>query len=189
MLARTVEHQPQLSRPSGTAWHVVYTAPQAEGTAREGIQALGFQAYMPVERTTKIRRRKRVEVVRPLFSRYLFVGVEPLDDWRHVLGVDGVEDVLRNNDAPSRVPAAWIEALRKIEEFGTFDRRKNAPTPFRIGEMVRVSDGPFAGFNAAIEAFVAKLQSTTKSQRAKVLVDFLGRHVAMELDIVALEKL
>ncbi len=176
-----------LCRPS-TAWHVVYTAPQAESTARNGIQAIGFDAYMPVERTTKIMRRRRVEVVRPLFSRYVFAGVGMGFDWQDLRGVDGVEDVLRNNDVPSRVPVAWIDRLRKLEEFGTFDRRKNGPTPFEIGEMVRMSEGPFAGLNARIEAFVAKLKSSTASKRAKVLFDFLGQQTRMEVDVVALEK-
>ena len=111
-----------------------------------------------------------------------------LDDWRAVLDVDGVEDVLRNNDVPSRVPVAWIDRLRKLEEFGTFDRRKNGPTPFEIGEMVRLSEGPFSGLNARIEGFVAKLKSSTASKRVRVLLDFLGQQTRMEVDVVVLEK-
>ncbi len=189
MLARTVNHTPELSRPSGIAWHVVYTSPQGEGIANKSIRALGFDAYMPLERTVRIVRRRKVEVERPLFSRYLFVGVEMLDDWKAVLDLDGVEDVLRNNDIPSRVPVAWIEMLRKLEGLGSFDRRKNAPTPFQIGEMVRVSAGPFSGLNARIESFAARLKSASKEQRAKVLLDFLGQQTRMEMDVVSLERL
>ena len=189
MLARTMTHTPELSRPSGIAWHVVYTSPQGEAIAREGIRDTGFEPYLPVERTSKIVRRRRVEVERPLFSRYLFVGVGMGEDWQDVLEVDGVEDVLRNNDIPSRVPVAWIDMLRKLEGLGSFDRRKNAPTPFEIGQMVRVSEGPFAGLSAVIESFAAKLKSASKHQRAKVLLDFLGHKTRMEMDVVSLERL
>ncbi len=189
MLARTVSHTPELSRPSGIAWHVVYTSPQGESTAHKAIRALGFDAYMPLERTSRIIRRRRVEIERPLFSRYLFAGVEDWQKWEKIRHVDGVEDVLRNNDIPSRVPLAWIDMLRKLEGLGSFDRRKNAPTPFQIGEMVRVSEGPFAGLNAVIESFAAKLKSASKEQRAKVLLNFLGQQTRMEMDVVSLERL
>jgi len=169
------------------AWHVVYTAPQGEVTARNGIRAIGFDTYLPLERTTKIQRRRRVELERPLFSRYVFVGVRIQDDWQDLKRVDGVESVLCNNDLPSRVPQAFIEKLRHMEVMGSFDFRRGA-APFQIGERVKVSDGPFAGLHAVIEGFTEKLRNVKASRRAKVLLDFLGRQTAMEMDVMALEK-
>jgi len=184
-----MDEMQEFSRPSGTAWHVAYTEPNAEASARDEIIELGFEVYMPVERYMKAHRGKRVEFTRPLFPRYLFVGVAMGQQWQPIKYVEGVHDVLRNNDIPSRVPVGVIDFLRKSESVGVFDRRKNAPNPFKIGEIVRVSEGPFSGLNARIEAFAAKIKSTSASKRAKVLLAFLGRQVAMELDVVALEKL
>ncbi len=171
-------------------WHVVYTGPLREEAVAREIRAAGFDVYLPMEQCTKLRRRKRVELSTPLFSRYLFVAFDPhLDDWQGLRDIDDVDDILRNNDVPSRVPAAWIEALRKAEGLGAFDRRKGAPQPFAIGETVRVTEGPFAGLHARVEQFVAKMKSTTSSKRAKVLLDFLGGPTITELPVVSLEKL
>lgn len=178
-----------LCRPSGIAWHVAYTAPQAEQAVAEGIRAAGLEVYLPMSRCNKIVRRRRVEVERPLFSRYVFFGVPELAPWRNVLDVDGVEDVLRNNDIPSRVPVAWIDTLRKMEGAGAFDRRPGSHAPFKIGEVVRIGDGPFSGLNATIAAFMTKLRNVHADRRARVLLDFLGRQTAIEIEVVALERL
>lgn len=175
-------------RTDALAWHVAYTAPQAEGVVADGIKAIGLDCYVPVSRCNKVVRRRRVEIERPLFSRYVFFGVPGLTPWRDVLDVDGVEDVLRNNDVPSRLPVAWIDTLRKMEGAGAFDKRPDAAAPFKIGEVVRISDGPFSGLNATVQAFMTKLRNVHADRRARVLLDFLGRQTAIEIELVALES-
>jgi transcription antitermination factor NusG len=182
--------QHAISYRSGPAWHVVYTSPQGEVEAVKALKAAGFEAYAPAERKVVVRRRRRVDVEVPLFSRYVFVAFDPhLDDWGSILTVDGVAALLKNGDIPSRVPTAWIDAIRKAEEYGVFDRRRAAPDGFKVGQVVRVTDGAFGGLNATIEGFVAKLKSTTASKRVKVLMDFLGRAVRMEMDVTEVERL
>lgn len=181
---------------SGPLWHVAYTEPRAERHVTEAVRdELGFAVYGPAERLVEVRRGRKVDVERPYFPRYLFVEVDPYrQEWQALLGIEGVIDVLGKPGAgeerlPSHVPLAWIEALRKAEELGIFDRTRRVPNRFKIGEHVRLSDGPFAGFNATIEEFIAKLRSAKAVKRAKVLVDFMGRMSSMEVDITALEKL
>lgn len=174
---------------SGPAWHVVYTAPQAEKSVRNELVRAGLTTYLPVELSTKVRRRKRIDVESPLFSRYLFVRFDPWrDDWQRILEVDDVEDILRNCDVPSRVPAAWIEALQHAEGLGVFDRRKGAQAPFKLGEKVRITEGPLAGLQAVVDRFIDKVSSASPGRKVKVLMDFLGRMSATEVDLVALEK-
>jgi transcription antitermination factor NusG len=54
---------------------------------------------------------------------------------------------------------------------------------------VRVTDGPFAGFNALIIEFIAKMRSATASKRAKVLLNFMGQATRIDLPVTSLEKL
>lgn len=171
-------------------WIVAYTAPRAETRAKLGIEEIGHEVFMPVEKLSQKVERERLwrQVERPLFSRYIFVRPRQ-GQWGNLLSIDGVNDVLRNNDKPSRVPAAWIEGLRKAESFGVFDRTKSSPNPFQIGEMARVSGGPFAGHNVIIEEFIAKIKSTTAKKRARVLLDFMGQQAKFDIDLCDLEKL
>ena len=169
---------------SGPLWHVAYTEPRAERDVCADIASgLGFGIFMPMERLKTGSK--------PLFARYLFVEVDPYrQDWQSVCDVDGVCDVLMaSSDVPGYVSTAKIEALMKAEAVGMFDRTTVLPNHFAINELVRVSDGPFAGLNATIIEFIHKLRSATASKRAKVLVKFLSQMVTLDLPVTSLEKL
>lgn len=177
---------------AGPLWHVVYTEPRAEKDVCASIaKDLGFGTFMPMER---FRPQPGADPVsRPLFQRYSLIEVDPYrEDWQAVLAVDGVVDVVRMagcHDVPGYVPASWVEAMCKAEAVGMFDRTTILPNHFQLNELVRVSDGPFAGLNATIIEFLAKMRSATASKRAKVLVSFMGRMAQAELPITSLEKL
>lgn len=170
-------------RSDSPSWHVVYTSPQCEQSTADEIKRIGLVPYLPLEHGSKIVRRRRVQTTRPLFPRYLFVGVETYQHWRGLLGVEGVEDVLRNNDIPSRVPTAWVDMLRKMEGAGAFDRRPGVK-PFELGEIVRISDGIYSGYKGRIMGFLTKMSSMQAHRRAKVMLEMLG---TIELDVIALE--
>lgn len=176
---------------SGPLWRVAYTEPRAELQASRDIrETLGFDVYAPFEKLVVVRRGRRLDTARPYFPRYLFVAVDPhRQDWQPILDIDGIVDVMRNNGEPSYVPSAQIAALRKAEEVGMFDLTAVNASKFEVGELVRISEGPFSGFNATIVEFMAKLRSATAKKRAKVLVDFMGRMTSTDLALTELEKL
>lgn len=181
----------QTSDRSGPGWFVAMVEPRAEAKVGKGIRdELGLETYCPVERLKDRKRgRKVIQVIRPLIPGYVFVAFNPLrDEWQAIEHVDGVVDLLCNDDIPSRIPTAWVEATQRAEAYGVFDRTKTAPNGFKIGDKVKVGEGPFAGHMALIEEFLAKLKSATASKRAKVLVSFMGRMTAIELPVEALER-
>ena len=170
---------------SGPLWHVAYTEPRAEKDVCAALaHDIGYGVFMPMERA-------RSYPSRPLMPRYVFVEVDPYrQDWQPIRHVDGVVDVLMSgDDVPGYVPTAWIDAISKAEACGMFDRTTVLPNHFALNELVRVSDGPFAGLNATIIEFIAKMRSATASKRAKVLVQFMGRMAQAELPVTSLEKL
>lgn len=177
-----------VSYRSGKGWYVCYCSPQQLKRAKSGIIELGHDVYIPMEKYRKPVRGKMQTLERPLLGPYLFFSLDPHKDTKWPSDVDGVEYVLSNDGVPSRVPGIWIEAMRKSEAYGEFDRTPDSPQPFKIGETARISDGLFSGYHAVIEEFIAKLRSSKGSKRAKVVLDFFGRKMMLELPVRDLER-
>ena len=70
---------------------------------------------------------------------------------------------------------------------GTIDEMAEIPEdviiPFEIGESIKVSDGPFSGFDAVIE------EVNNEKKKLKVMVKIFGRKTPVELGFTQVEKL
>jgi transcriptional antiterminator RfaH len=162
------------------SWYAVYTRPQAEAKALENLLRQGYAAYLPRYRTEIRHARRRQTVLRPVFPRYLFAGVDrAAARWRPILSTAGVTDVVRAGSEPMPVACEIVEALREQEEAGAFDclaRRRS----LRLGELVRISAGAF-------EDMIGRLVELRDQDRVVVLLDVLGRTVRTQLDAAAVE--
>src|SRR5690349_21208616 len=165
---------------SGPLWHVAYVETSSEiDTARDIHDTLGFPVFVPAEKVWTVRRGRRVQACKPLFEGYIFPRVDPYrEDWSALKHVDGVIAVLGapadREGIPSYVPTAWIDAMRKAQDMGIFDRTSALPEGFKVGDSVSIGEGPFAGFTAEIQGFIAKMRSARSRKLAKLLVLFLG---------------
>ena len=161
-------------------WCAVYTQPHGETKALEHLLRQGYCTYLPRYRTLVSHARRRHTVLRPLFPRYLFAGIDRVSmRGRPILSTIGVADVVRAGDEPSPVPSEIVTAIREREEAGGFDRRDPQHSP-RLGELVRVTAGAF-------EEMVGRLVELRDQDRVVVLLELLGRGVRAQLRAEAVE--
>lgn len=161
-------------------WYAVYTQPHAETKAAENLLRQGYSAYLPRYRTWVSHARRRQPVLRPLFPRYLFAGVDrALMPWRPILSTVGVTDVVRAGEDPTAVPLQVLAAIREREELGAFDRL-DARQSLPLGGRVRVTTGAF-------EDMVGRLMELRDHERVVVLLELLGRAVRAQLPAEAVE--
>ena len=164
-----------------TDWYVVYTQPQNEARAVENLARQGFEAYLPTISRLRRHARRQDVVRRPLFPRYLFVVLDPeRTQWRPILSTFGVADLIRTGDRPTPVPRGFVEALRQQEGEGAFDERLCKPD-FRVGESVRINEGPFANL-------MAKVLGLKDDERVYVLLNLLGGPVKASVPVRALMR-
>ena len=117
------------------AWYAVHTRPQAEAKALENLLRQGYEAYLPRYRTEIRHARRRQTVLRPLFPRYLFAGIDrEAMRWRPILSTVGVSDLVRSGDEPLPVAPEIVEALRAQEGAGAFDAP--GPPPLAAGRRI-----------------------------------------------------
>jgi transcriptional antiterminator RfaH len=161
---------------AASQWYVAHTRPHAEAKAAAHLSRQGFGVYLP--RYSKRRRHaRRVEsVAAPLFPRYLFVSIDTgAQRWRAVQSTIGVTHLVCNGDAPVAVHDSIIDALKRREDTLGLIRLDQRPQ-FRVGDKVRIFDGPFTDTFGLFEG-------GADSERVTVLLDLLCRKVRVRMDL------
>ena len=127
---------------AGERWYVVHTQPRAESRATIHVERQAFRVFCPHYRKTVRHARKGKSVFAALFTNYLFVRLDASrDQWRAVNGTCGVLHLITQRETPQPIPHGIIEALEaRMRADGAIDW---TPT-FKIGQAVRIAEGPFA---------------------------------------------
>jgi transcriptional antiterminator RfaH len=156
-------------------WIVAQTQAQRENFAKKNLERAGLETYLPRIRT---RRNKKTRIA-PLFPRYLFVRI--INSWYIVATTMGVTKLITNGEKPASLPDKVIKELRSRER-GGFVQLPN-PRRMRDGQRVRILRGAFKDRIAIIDCHAGM----SDRERERVLLDCLGRKVAVELDRVDIE--
>jgi transcriptional antiterminator RfaH len=156
-----------------STWFVVHTKPRQESVAQVQLERQGYPVYLPRLSLPKLRRSRWSDAIEPLFPRYLFVGLELGEQaLAPIRSTRGVSSVLKFGDRYAEVPPTLIEALRsRADEAGL---HVLADSGMRRGDRLHIIAGPFEGFEAVFE-------SESGAERAKVLLDVLGRSTTVTL--------
>ncbi|MFP3019395.1 MAG: transcription termination/antitermination protein NusG [Arsenophonus sp.] len=140
------------------------------------------EVMVPTEEVMEIRSGQRRKSERKFFSGYVLVQMTMDDDsWHLVRSVPRVMGFIGGtSDRPSPISDKEVDAImNRLQQAGDKPRPK---TIFDPGEMVRVSDGPFADFNGVVE------EVDYEKSRLKVSVSIFGRATPVELDFSQVEK-
>jgi transcriptional antiterminator NusG len=140
----------------------------------EGLQEVISRLLIPVERVAEVRKGRRVERTRKLFSGYVLCEMI-IDD--RVLSlfreISGVSDFIRSGSTP--VPLSPAEAERLLA--GQSGGKVNVILPdFNPGDRVRVLHGTFAQMEGEVTEVLAD------SCQVRVRLTILGRPVLFDLE-------
>ena len=160
-------------------WYVVHTRSQAETRAAQHLENQGFEAWLPEFRKRRRHARRVDEVRRPLFPRYLFVGLDlERERWRSVLGTAGVV-ALVGGDPPTPIADAVVAELRRrTDEEGLV--RVDPAASLQAGDRVRVAEGPLAD----LEGIFLDIDERA---RVAILLKLMGREVRVRVHAADIE--
>lgn len=154
--------------------------------------------YKPRDRMSAKQRRSGIPVKevreRPLFPRYFFLLLDLRAGWwRAALERAGLRGLICDGSEtlPCSVLAREIASIRAREINGVVPETVSVrQILYRVGEQVRINEGPFAGFNATVEKLLEEpLAGLDESARIKLLVSLFGRASVVELPLCDIEKL
>ncbi len=175
-------------------WYVLRAISGKEAKVKEVLDAaikntnLGqfvSQVLIPTEKVYTTRNGKKVLKERNLYSGYVFVEAELTGEVIYELrNTTNVIDFLRGRAKTSAPePLREAEVMRML---GAADDLREAVdevvADFIVGEPVKVTYGPFSGFNGVVR------EVNSDRKKIKVEVKIFGRPTDLELENSQVEK-
>ena len=142
-----------------------------------------FQVIIPIEEEIEIHQGQRRTVQKKMFPGYVFVQMVMNDDsWYVVRNTPGVTGFAGSTveDRSKPTPLDDEEVGRILRQMQTAQPRINIG--FKLGDTVRVSDGPFADFLGTVDDI------NFDKGKVRVLVTMFGRETTIEMDFLGVEK-
>lgn len=132
---------------------------------------------VPSENIIEMRDGKKKVKERVFFPGYLLIRLEMNKETRYLLeSVNGVISFVGPRGEPQ--PLKPEEAQRFLSDFdgGDGPLRVTEAAPYKVGDPVKVTDGPFMDFSGLVQ------EVNHDRQKLKVLVSIFGRQTPVELD-------
>lgn len=164
---------------SGSQWYCVRTNIKSESRAVQSLKEQGFDTFLPLAKKWIVRARKKKERDLPLYSRYLFVRVNPdMDGFYKISTANGVEGLLSNCGIPSAIPDADINDLRAQQGMGLWDETTQV-LRMEPGSLVKLIRGPLSNCVGVLERAISK-------KLVEVRFRFFGRETLMKISLANL---
>ena len=184
-------------------WYVVQVLSGQENKVFESIkkrlktEEMGdfiYEVVLPTERVSEIKRGKKTETTRKFFPGYLIVNMWLLDDnkqlvdktWyfikdtQGVIGFAGTKE--RDGRPPQPIPMRQSEVDALLAQVRGSEDKVMPKINFGVGEVVKVSDGPFQNQNGVVE------EIDPERGKLRVSVSIFGRDTLVDLEYWQVER-
>ena len=166
-------------------WYILQSYAGQEKKAKEAIlfhlqlqkkESLIEEIFIPAEEVSiklKGKEKKRTETYYP---GYILIRMQLTDEmWHFLQDIPKISGFIGkySNTKPTPVPESEIEVIKKQISDGV--KQTAVDSTYKIGQNVRIIEGPFSDFVGHIE------QLNSEKNSLVVLVNIFGRSVPVEL--------
>lgn len=173
----------------GREWYVIHSYSGYENKVKSnleqrietmGMQDKIFQVVVPTEEEVEIREGQRRTSRRRVFPGYILVQMIMDDEsWYVVRNTPGVTGFVGSGTKPIPLSEEEVEKILSRMEA----EQPRVKVSFRVGETVRIVEGPFAEFMAVVDDLYPE------RGKVRVLVSFFGRETPVEMDFLQVERI
>ena len=178
-------------RPAGRPGQKAHESLE-QAIAHSGPQDHGAQGRVPVKKEIVTKNGKRKAVDKLLFPGYVLIQAELSAKLENIIrnlvpGMSGflTEKRTTNGAQFERVPVPIrdeeVQRILGVQDENA-DNAAETLVNYSIGESVRITDGPFSGFDGIVDEI---LEDRSKM---KVIVEIFGRKTQVELSFTQVTK-
>ena len=173
---------------TGRNWYAIHTYSGYEDAVEKGLrqrmESMGMQdkiydVVVPKEPQVILKKGKPVTTTKKIFPGYVLVDMIVTDEsWYVVRNTPNVTGFVGSGNTP--IPVS-------LEEFGIIKGRMatketKLKIDFELGELVQITEGPFAAYEGAIEKI------DKNKGKVVVLVSIFDRETQVELEFTQIKK-
>ncbi|TKJ30938.1 MAG: transcription termination/antitermination protein NusG [Chloroflexi bacterium B3_Chlor] len=184
--AAEAEEEPE-EKQEGRHWYVIHSYSGYEKKVKKNlesrIESMGMQDHIfgvvvPTEEVVELRDGRRRTVEQRIFPGYILVDMIMTDEsWFVVRNTPGATGFVGSGNEPTPLRDEEAEGILKRME----DEAPKVKVSFRIGDSVRIIDGPFTDFLGMVDGL------NLEKGKVRLLVSFFGRETPVELDFLQVE--
>lgn len=153
-------------RDANRRWHLVQINQPSFALAKDQLKWAGYELHAPMLREVILPPARKLSLAQrknrhlfgrhklsPYFGAYRFVRFDAkLDPWHDLFKLIGVHGIGCAGNIPVAMPDALIARLKAKEQNGAIPADMPVKALFyKVGEEVKVNNGPFVGFTGKIE--------------------------------------
>jgi len=147
---------------------------------RSEIDDLIEEIMVPSENVVEMREGKKRVRDKVFFPGYILVKMELTKETQYLIeNTPGVLSFVGPKGEPQ--PLRDEEIKRILGEVEEKEGQEVVETPFKVGDPIKVIDGPFVDFSGFVE------EINEEKQKVKVRVSIFGRPTPVELDYLQVE--
>ena len=172
-------------------WYVAHTYSGHEKKAQRYLESAfanaGLEDHLgrvvvPTQEVVEMRQGKRSSSMKKFLPGYILVELHLTKQTQHlVTNTPGITNFVGSGGKP--VPLQPDEVERVLGQMDTSREQEVTEVPYRVGDQVKVIDGPFSDF----AGFISEVNM--ERRKLKVMVSIFGRPTPVELDFLQVEKL
>lgn len=178
-------------------WFVVHVLSGQEQKVHDSIvkriktEEMGdyiYEVVLPTERVSEVKRGKKTETTRKFYPGYIIVNMYLMDDdkqlvgesWYFIKETPGVLGFAGTRDRP--IPMLQKEVDEMLAQVNASDEKARPKIEFTVGEVVKVSDGPFQSQTGVVE------EIDPERGKLRVSVSIFGRETPVDLEYWQVER-
>jgi len=193
--AETTAAPPESAEPAGEpappkGWFVVHTYSGHENKVKANLErAISSQAMqgnfgqvlVATEDFAEMKDGKKTITKRKTFPSYVLIEMDMSNETRHlVTNIPGVTGFVGTGREPLPLRVEEVRRVLGLDAEGKV-AKPTPSVPFKIGEHVRVVDGPFSDFTGVVD------EVNSERGKVKVMVSIFGRATPVELDFLQVQ--
>ena len=135
---------------------------------------------IPSENIVEMREGKKKVKNKVFFPGYILIEMSDSKEAKYLIeNTDGVMNFVGSNGDPQTLKEE--EITRILGEVEGREGREVMIAPYKVGDSVKVTDGPFADFTGFVN------EVNNEKQKVKVSVSIFGRPTPIELNFLQVE--